>query len=298
MGTVDALHGLTLGDLLAEHARGRPHEHRDRRRRRPAHVRRARRPGEPARARARAPRASRPATGCSGSGRTRSACVELLLAAARLGAMFCPANWRQSARGARVRDRRPLAAGGRLAGGGGRRHGARRSRRSRRTDARWIRHDDDGPDGYEALLATGVRVTARHRGRPGRRRCSSSTRPRSPAGPTAPCSATPRCIAQGLVYGALHGHVGRRRVPEQRAAVPPRHAHAHVRDVRRSAAPTCSLRRVDGDELCRHHRRGAVHGRVPRRARSSTQILEANADGRYDLSSPAHRVAADPSGTR
>ena len=49
----------------------------------------------------------------------------------------------------------------------------------------------------------------------------------------------------------LHRHERGRRVPEQRSAVPPRHAHAHVRDASSSAARTCSLRRVDGDELCR-----------------------------------------------
>ena len=37
------------------------------------------------------------AIACSGSGRTRSGCSSALLAAAKLGAMFCPANWRQSA---------------------------------------------------------------------------------------------------------------------------------------------------------------------------------------------------------
>jgi acyl-CoA synthetase (AMP-forming)/AMP-acid ligase II len=78
--------------------------------------------------------------------------LEGTLAASRLGAVFCPVNWRQTAAelafvvddadpkvilwqeeeiGDATRSARDLASAG----------------------GRWIRHDDDGPDGYEAFLA-------------------------------------------------------------------------------------------------------------------------------------------------
>jgi long-chain acyl-CoA synthetase len=80
--------------------------------------------------------------------------VELLFAAAKLGAILCPANWRQTFDelafvlddlqpsvvvwqeqeiGARVRAARERAPGG----------------------ARWLQHDDDGPESYEAFVASG-----------------------------------------------------------------------------------------------------------------------------------------------
>jgi acyl-CoA synthetase (AMP-forming)/AMP-acid ligase II len=83
---------------------------------------------------------------------TSSRFLELMLACARLGAMICPANWRQSADefvfviedfdpkvivwqheeiGERVGKARELAS----------------------SQAAWIQHDSDGPDSYDALLA-------------------------------------------------------------------------------------------------------------------------------------------------
>jgi long-chain acyl-CoA synthetase len=83
---------------------------------------------------------------------TSSRFLELMLACARIGAMICPANWRQSAEefafviddfdprvvvwqdeeiGDRVRDARSLAS----------------------SDAVWIRHDSDEAGGYDDLVA-------------------------------------------------------------------------------------------------------------------------------------------------
>src|SRR3954463_7746003 len=82
--------------------------------------------------------------------------LESLLAAAKLGAVFCPANWRQSPDefafviddtkakvviwqeeevGESVRAGRDLAASG--------------------ADGRWLQHDADGADSYEAFVARG-----------------------------------------------------------------------------------------------------------------------------------------------
>ena len=81
--------------------------------------------------------------------------LELLLAAGRLGAACCPANWRQSPdeiafviddleprvvvwQEAEIGERVAKARAGSIAAGG----------------AHWIRHDDPGPNGYEHLVAT------------------------------------------------------------------------------------------------------------------------------------------------
>jgi long-chain acyl-CoA synthetase len=81
--------------------------------------------------------------------------LECLLAAAKIGAIFCPANWRQTAEelafvvddvdarvvvwqdteiGAATHQARELAA----------------------AKGRWLQHDSDGDDGYEAFLASGT----------------------------------------------------------------------------------------------------------------------------------------------
>lgn len=79
---------------------------------------------------------------------------ELLLACSRLGAMLCPANWRQQPDELafviddldpavvvwQAEEIGPTVEAGRAAA---------------HRDARWIRHDDAGPDGYEAFLGAG-----------------------------------------------------------------------------------------------------------------------------------------------
>lgn len=81
--------------------------------------------------------------------------LEALLAAAKLGAMLCPANWRQSVEelafviddfDARVVMWQEAEVG----------ETVRAARDQAASSARWLQHDTDGPDGYEAFLATGV----------------------------------------------------------------------------------------------------------------------------------------------
>ena len=206
--------GLTLGDMLREH-RAATRSARLRRRRRAPHLARARRPGQPAgeRARRRGRRTRRPML--CGSARTRSASLEVLLAAAKLGAVFCPANWRQSRRRVRLRDRRPRPGGRGLAG---------RTRSATRVRAARAARDVRGRGGS---ATTPTPATRRLRGVPGLAGAPSRRRPDRVVDPAAPvlllytaafdrppqrgaAVATPRCIAQGLVIGRLAGRRRRR----------------------------------------------------------------------------------------
>lgn len=83
--------------------------------------------------------------------------LELVLAAAKLGAVMCPANWRQSPDELRfvIDDVNPDMVFWQEAEIGAAVRGARALRASRAT---WIQHDTTGPDGYEALLSGGVPV--------------------------------------------------------------------------------------------------------------------------------------------
>jgi acyl-CoA synthetase (AMP-forming)/AMP-acid ligase II len=154
--TVDALHALTLGDLLREHRRSYPG--------RTALVCGGRRFAYPETDE----RVNRLAAALRDSGvgpgdrvlwlgQNCHRVLEGLLAAAKVGAVFCPANWRQSAAelafvlddaepavvvwqqeeiGDVVREARSSASGGR--------------------DARWLQHDAEGEGSYEAFVASGA----------------------------------------------------------------------------------------------------------------------------------------------
>lgn len=78
--------------------------------------------------------------------------LESLLAAAKLGGVFCPANWRQSAEELAfvVEDARPRVVVWQEREVG---EAARRARELAAAPACWVGHDDPGPGGYEALLA-------------------------------------------------------------------------------------------------------------------------------------------------
>jgi len=277
---MDALHGLTLGDLLAEHARGRPQQAAtvdgevrltfpdlDARVNRLAHSLRAEGVGRGDRV--------------LWLGQNSFRVVELLLAAARLGAMFCAANWRQSPEELAfvIDDLAPRIVVWQEEEVG---DTVRAGRELASSDARWIRHDDAGPDGYEALLAAGapdaleadvdptdpliIVYTAAFSGRPNGAMLSHTA-----------------VLTQGLVYGHFTG--------------------AAESDVYLNSGPLFHLgtlmhtfatfvfggtnvfaRRVEGNELCRiidaERCTGAfLVGPI------FDQILQANADGRYDLSS-------------
>ena len=81
---------------------------------------------------------------------------ELLGAAAKIGAMVCPGYWRWAPpeMAFAIDDFSPT--GGHLAGGGDRRHGARRAgAEPGGRSALWLRHDSDAAGSYEELLASG-----------------------------------------------------------------------------------------------------------------------------------------------
>jgi long-chain acyl-CoA synthetase len=81
--------------------------------------------------------------------------VELLLAAAKIGAVLCVANWRQTTEEFEfiIGDLEPtvIVWQGREVG-----DSITAARETAGPAARWVRHDDDGRDSYEALLASGT----------------------------------------------------------------------------------------------------------------------------------------------
>jgi acyl-CoA synthetase (AMP-forming)/AMP-acid ligase II len=80
--------------------------------------------------------------------------LEALLAAAKLGAVICPVNWRQSAEEMVfvIEDTAPRAVLWQRQEIGDTVDAARTEAKS---DAVWIQHDGSGPDGYEAYLSAG-----------------------------------------------------------------------------------------------------------------------------------------------
>lgn len=82
--------------------------------------------------------------------------MEGIIAAARLGAMFCPANWRQSAveLAALIDDLAPKVVFWQEEEVGDCIRGARETASHR--ESLWFQHDTDGADGYEAFLANGA----------------------------------------------------------------------------------------------------------------------------------------------
>ncbi len=207
--------------------------------------------------------------------------LELLLASSKLGAMFCPANWRQSPDelafviddlSARVVVWQEEEVGAMVRAG-----------RERATSAaRWIQHDDDGPAGYEPFLASGsetdpdlsvdpsstavIIYTAAFGGRPNGAMLSHTA-----------------CITQGAVYGQVTGTTGE---TVYLNSGPLFHLGTLMNTFATFVAGGTNvfLRRVEGDELCRviaaERCTGAfLVGPI------MDQIVEANADRRYDLSS-------------
>ncbi len=151
---MDLLHNLTLADLLREHRRSRPllvaSVCGDRRSSFPELDTRANRIANALRARG------------VGAGdrilwlaQNSDRYLELLFAAAKLGARFCPVNWRQSAEEMRfvVGDCAPSIAFWQEEEIGAR---VRETRESLELRAAWIQVDaESGSDPYEALVASG-----------------------------------------------------------------------------------------------------------------------------------------------
>lgn len=148
---MDAIHALALGDLLREHRRSNPRQvaavcggHRltypelDERVSRLAQVARAAGVGEGDRV--------------LWIGQNCHRLLEGLLAAAKLGAIFCPVNWRQSADelGFVLRDAAPrlVLFQEREIG-----EGVAAARAAAPPGATWVQHDAGGEEGYEGRLA-------------------------------------------------------------------------------------------------------------------------------------------------
>lgn len=150
---ISPLHGLTLGDVLREHRRSRPDHvavvdgeirlswaQLDRRVNQLANA--LRRQGVNAGDR------------IVWLGQNSFRVLECLLAAAKLGASFCPVNWRQSVDEMTfvIDDLSPAVAVWQAAEVGDTVRAARAAASSGGGDTRWVQHDNDE---YEALVASG-----------------------------------------------------------------------------------------------------------------------------------------------
>ncbi|MFO7590377.1 MAG: AMP-binding protein [Acidimicrobiia bacterium] len=284
---MDTLHTLTLGDVLREHRRSRP-------------ARLATIDGE---VRHTFPdldaRVNRLAHALLGAGvhagdrvlwlgQNSARVLELLLAAAKIGAMFCPANWRQTADELAfvVDDLDPSVVVWQETEIGDTVRGARAVGSA---DAVWIRHDPDdagrgGPrdDSYEAFVDTGTDAdpavdvdpaaallliyTAAFGGRPNAAMLSHTA-----------------CFSQGLVYGHVTGTSGDD-VFLNSGPLFHLGTWMHTLATFVAGGTNVFVPRVDGDLLCRTIERERCTGAFlvgP----IFEQILDADPDGRHDLSS-------------
>ncbi len=280
---VDLLHSLTLGDILRENRRSYPL--------RTAVVDsdvRLTWPEFDDRVNRLANALSRGAGVAAGDrvlwlGQNSFRVLEALLAAAKLGAVFCPANWRQSPDefafviddtrakvviwqdeeiGETVRAARALASSG--------------------ADGRWLQHDAEGSDSYEAFLAAGPAddpnlvvdpasavlqlYTAAFTGRPNGALLSHWA-----------------VLVQDLVMGNLQ------RVDSEYVYLnsgPLFHVATFMTTLAtfHFAGTNVFTRRVDADELCRLIANERCTGAFLM-GPTIKQLVDLNADGRYDLSS-------------
>jgi long-chain acyl-CoA synthetase len=279
---VDALHALTLGDVLREHRRSRPQH--------TATVCGSHRAGY-AELDARVNRLAGALAGAGVGvgdrilwlGQNCHRLLEGLLAAAKLGAMFCPANWRQSAAEMAfvVDDLEPRVVIWQETEIGDAVRGARAAARAAEA-ARWVQHDADGPGSYEALLAAGddedpdvavdpasavlLMYTAAFEGRPN----------------AAMLSHTALC-AQALVMAGVQrvdaGYVYLNSGPLFHIAT-----FMTTLATFQVGGTNVFVRRVEPEELCRVIAAERCTGAflLPP---TIDQIIEVNRDGRYDLSS-------------
>ncbi|MSO79634.1 MAG: hypothetical protein EXQ79_08500 [Acidimicrobiia bacterium] len=285
------LHGATLGDLLREHRRARPHVlgavDGDVRLTYPALDGRVNRLAD-----------ALSSEGVTAGdrvlwlGQNSSRVLELLLAASKVGAMFCPANWRQSPDelafviddlAAKVVVWQEEEVGDTVRAG-----------RERATStARWIQHDDDSADSYEAFLAAGSDVDAEIAVDPAS--CALIIYTAAFGGrPNGAMLNHTACITQGMVYGQYTGTTGESVFLN---SGPLFHLGTLMNtfSVYVAGGTNVFLRRVDGEDLCRVIAQERCTGAFlvgP----MMDQLVEVNADGRYDLSSlrlPRGRRALD-----
>ncbi|MCZ7525530.1 MAG: AMP-binding protein [Acidimicrobiia bacterium] len=281
MTAVDVLHAHTLGDVLREHARSWP--------RRTAVV-----DGDVRLTyRALDERVNRLARALSGLrvgggdrvlwlGQGSFRVLELLLAAAKLGAMCCPANWRSSVDETAfvLDDLDPAVVVWQDEEIGGTVRAARERAGHR---ARWLRHDAPaGPDTYEGAVAEGA-----------------AEDPDLPVDPASSVLVMYTAAFTGRPAGALLGHaalIGQSLVLQRVAEVGPDHVYLnsgplfHMATLMTTVATFVAAgtnvftRRADAAELCRLIEAERCTGAFlvgP----TVNRILEVNADGRYDLTS-------------
>ena len=230
---IDVLHTFTLADVLPRAPAVVSPTTGGRRRRPASDLARARRPREPAGQRAVAAGVG-PGDVILWLGQNSHGILECLLAAAKIGAVCCVANWRQSADEFAFVIDDADGAGGRLAGGRGRRRGARPLERASSTggSARWLQLDADPADAtadsYDRLRRVGY--------------ADDPARPVDPAAPvlmlyTAAFLGTPNgamlshhaVLTQSLMMAQPPADRPRLRVPELGPAVPRRHLHDDAR---------------------------------------------------------------------
>lgn len=288
--TVDRLHSLTLGDVLAQHRRSRP--------RATAVVCGAHRATWPALDE----RVTRLAGALDGAGvgpgervlwlgQNCHRVLELLLACARVGAAFCPANWRQSGEELAfvVDDCRPRVVVWQETEIGDAVRAAR-EQATHAAEAQWIRHDTEpgDPCGYETFVG------------------SSDPLPDRDVDPSSPVLMMYTGAFGGRPNGALLSHDAITAQDMVIANV----ARVTSDDVFLNSGPLFHIatfwstlttfhmggtnvfvRRVEAEELCRlidAERCTGAFVLPPTR----DEMVEVNRDGRYDLSSL--RVAPGP----
>lgn len=277
---MDEVHDLTLGDVVREHARSRP--------RSTAVVCGDVRFTYPQLQ----DRTNRLANALLGAGvgtgdrvlwlgQNCHRVIELLLSCAKIGAVFSPANWRQSAEElvALLDDSTPAVVVWQAEEIG---EAVGEARRRWAGKAVWVRHDAQGPGSYEELVASG-----------------STEDPALPVDPAWPVLQLSTAAFGGRPNGALLAHRAIlaqdlvvalvQRVTEETVYLnsgPMFHMATLMTTFAtlRMGGTNVLTRRVDAEELCRvieaeRCNYGFVMGPT------AQEILEVNKDGRYDLSS-------------
>jgi acyl-CoA synthetase (AMP-forming)/AMP-acid ligase II len=277
---VDEVHDLTLADVLREHARSRPG--------RTALVCGDVRSSYPEidERTSRLAGALRSAGVGTGDrvlwlGQNCHRVIELLLACAKIGAVFSPANWRQSAEElvTLLDDSTPVVVVWQAEEIG---EAVEVARRQWAGKAVWIQHDAEGPGSYEELVASG-----------------SAEDPALPVDPAWPVLQLYTAAFGGRPAGALLAHRAIlaqdlmvalvQQITEETVYLnsgPMFHMATLMTTFAtlRMGGTNVLTRRVDAEELCRvieaeHCNYGFVMGPT------AQEILELNKDGRYDLSS-------------
>jgi len=277
---MDSLHAHSLGDLLREHRRSNPQQTAlvcgDARLTYPEVDARVNRLASGLRA-----QGFRTGDRILWLGQNSHRVLEGLLAAAKLGGIFCPLNWRQTPDELAfvIADSDPKLVIWQEQEIG---EAARQARKQTRSGALWLQHDGSGPDSYEAFLAA-----------------ASEADPEEPVDPSLPVLQLYTAAFSGRPGGALLSHT---------ACILQSLVMAKVQDIDRSyvylnCGPLFHIAtfmttlavfqwggtnvftpRVDAEELCRGIEQEKCCGAFVM-GPTLTQIAEVNKSGRFDLKS-------------